>query len=220
MKLRCLGSGSSGNCYLLENETECIVIEQGMPFALAKILLDFNINKIVGAVQSHSHKDHAKYSKEYEKCGIPVFKPAETEKRTVTYGGFRIQAFPLVHDVPCFGFVFWHDEMEPLVFATDTEYVPVKFKSLRPSTLMIECNYQEKYLPEGRKADRQYGTHMEEQTTIRCVEANKTDALKTVILIHLSDGSCDPKEVMESVSAVAGEGVAVYTAKEGMVVNL
>lgn len=32
MKLKVLGSGSSGNCYILESETEALIIEVGLPF--------------------------------------------------------------------------------------------------------------------------------------------------------------------------------------------
>ena len=32
MKLKALGSGSSGNCYILENESEALIIEAGLPF--------------------------------------------------------------------------------------------------------------------------------------------------------------------------------------------
>lgn len=67
MKFRCLGSGSSGNCYILENDSEALIIEAGIPFMTVKKALDFNISKIVGVVVSHSHGDHAKYAGEYER---------------------------------------------------------------------------------------------------------------------------------------------------------
>ena len=73
MKFRCLGSGSSGNCYILENNSEALIIEAGIPFMAVKKALDFNISKIAGVVVSHSHGDHAKHVGEYEKSGISVF---------------------------------------------------------------------------------------------------------------------------------------------------
>ena len=59
MKLKVLGSGSSGNCYILESDAEALVIEAGLPFKEVKIALDFNISKIVGMICTHSHKDHS-----------------------------------------------------------------------------------------------------------------------------------------------------------------
>ena len=41
MKLKCLGSGSSGNCYILESDTEALIIEAGLPLKEVKIALGF-----------------------------------------------------------------------------------------------------------------------------------------------------------------------------------
>lgn len=223
MRLKCLASGSSGNCYLLDGESECLVIEQGMPMRLVKILLDFDVRRIVGGVQSHKHKDHSAYEKEYIKNGVPLFRPhkAPDLRLVEKFGSFTIQAFQVIHDANCFGFLIRHPECGPIVFATDTEYVPVTFRKIKPETLMLECSYQSKYLPEGEvKNDRQFKTHMEEQTMIRCVKANMTDALKHVILLHPSAGACDQKEVVQNVKAVVGETVTVEFAREGLTVEL
>jgi len=221
MRLRCLGSGSSGNCYLLENDAECLVIEQGIPMKEVKIALDFNISKIVGGIQSHSHKDHSAYAGEFEKCGIEIWRPNESGYKTRKFGGFKIQAFPLVHDVPCYGFVIWHQDCGPIVFATDTEYIPVTFRGIKPETLMVECSYQTEYLPEGSiKNDRQYLTHMECETTRRCVLANQTPSLRHVVLLHLSFAACNDKEVTEAVKNDLNGTVGVYTACKGMSIEL
>lgn len=55
MKLKVLGSSSVGNCYLLENDTECLVVEAGVPIMETKKALDFNVRKIQGVVISHEH---------------------------------------------------------------------------------------------------------------------------------------------------------------------
>lgn len=46
MRLKVLGSGSSGNCYILENENEALIIEAGLPFMEVKKALDFNVMKL------------------------------------------------------------------------------------------------------------------------------------------------------------------------------
>lgn len=55
MKLKVLGSSSSGNCYILENDAEALIIEAGVSFKEVKVALDFNIRKIQGVVVSHQH---------------------------------------------------------------------------------------------------------------------------------------------------------------------
>ena len=56
MILRILGSSSSGNCYLLENETECLMIECGIPIKEVKknILLDCGDCRLQSAISHHS----------------------------------------------------------------------------------------------------------------------------------------------------------------------
>lgn len=53
--MRCLSSSSSGNCYLLESKTECLVLEAGISFKEAKKALNFNISKVKGVLVSHEH---------------------------------------------------------------------------------------------------------------------------------------------------------------------
>ena len=47
MKLKVLGSSSAGNCYILESDTEALIIEAGLPFMEVKKALNFNVRKIV-----------------------------------------------------------------------------------------------------------------------------------------------------------------------------
>ena len=79
MRLKVLGSGSKGNCYILENETEALVIEAGLPLMEVKRALDFNVKKIKAVIVSHVHGDHHKYWHEYVMAGIPVFEPYKNE---------------------------------------------------------------------------------------------------------------------------------------------
>ena len=69
MRLRCLGSSSLGNCYLLENDRECLVLEAGLPMKEVKKALDFDISKIVGVLITHEHGDHAKYIRNIREPG-------------------------------------------------------------------------------------------------------------------------------------------------------
>jgi len=55
MELIVLGSSSKGNCYLLRNGNEVLIIECGIKFSEIKKMLNFNIKKIAGCVVSHSH---------------------------------------------------------------------------------------------------------------------------------------------------------------------
>lgn len=188
MKLKVLGSGSSGNCYILENRTEALIIEAGISFKEVKIALDFDISKIVGVIVSHEHSDHSKAVKEYEEAGIPVFRPyrLEMERQVGVFWGFVIKSFPLVHDVPCFGFVISHPECGKLVYISDTEYVKYRFKNL--NHILVEANYSKDLLSESEEAVKKrnhvLAGHMEIGTACEFLRVNQNSDLRNVVLQH------------------------------------
>lgn len=56
MKLKCLGSSSAGNCYLLtSNNGETLILDCGIPIKEIKKGLDWHIRWIRGMVISHAH---------------------------------------------------------------------------------------------------------------------------------------------------------------------
>lgn len=55
MNLTIVGSGSSGNCYILENDNEALIIEAGVKFTEIKKVLNFSLSKVRGVLISHEH---------------------------------------------------------------------------------------------------------------------------------------------------------------------
>lgn len=222
MKLKVLGSGSSGNCYILENDTEALIIEAGVSFKEVKIALDFNIKKIVGVVVGHQHGDHAKYVSEYEKSGIPVFKPyeSEMERQAKTYGRFTIKSFPLVHDVPCYGFLITQQKMGRLLYISDTQYCKYRFKNL--NHVLVEANYSKDILSvaeeDSEKRNHVLAGHMEIGTTCEFLRANNNPDLRNVVLMHLSAYNADPDRFEKMAAGVVD--APVYIAKKGLEVDL
>lgn len=242
MKFHCLGSGSSGNCYLLEDERECLVIEAGLPFKEVKKAIDFEVGKIVGVLVTHEHGDHAKYAKEYIKAGIFVgmSNGTETALNTMTHplmnpgfwyqmGGFNITPFRVVHDAAePLGFLIRHEKIGTLLFATDTEYIKQNFKALKVNHIMIECNYSQKIIDSRVKTgntlkglrDRVLQSHMSLETCKGFIEANKTSSLYNVCLLHLSDGNSNESEFKVEVQQIVGAGTEVFVAGPGLEITL
>ena len=222
MKLKCLGSGSSGNCYLLEDNKEALIIEAGISFREVKRALDFNIFKIVGVVVSHSHGDHARRCYEYENVGIPVFKPYEsvTGRQLCTFGNFVIHSFSLIHDVPCCGFLINHPDMGYFLYASDTEYIKYRFAgSIAPNYILVEANYSADLIDPGAENRTHVLTgHMELQTTLEFLRKNRSPALQKVILCHLSSNNADPVGFEQEVKQVVG--CPVWIAEKGLVVDV
>ena len=221
MQLKICNSGSSGNGYALIDRNETLLIEAGCRFIDIKKTLNFNISSIKGMCISHSHNDHYGYFDEYDRTGIKIYRPWVDEGIIAEcFGEFKVQAFSLVHDVPCYGFYITSGN-ERIVFATDTEYVPPKFTKVKPTTLMIECNYQDKYVSDVNvKRDRVYQTHMELATTKEFVRVNATDSLRNVVLLHLSENSAAAEEIVSEIKQVVDVDVNVVAARKGLTVDL
>lgn len=232
MKLKVLGSGSSGNCYILESDTEALVIEAGLPFREVKKALDFNIRKIVGVICSHGHKDHSGYVAEYEKAGIPVFKPYDGMKdMDLKKGaGFKTQAFPnqskdrhWFHgnndgaECPCYGFYVQHPDIGSLVYITDTECVRWRFSEV--NHILVEANFSKDLvsdIPEKRK--HVLTGHMEIETTCEFLKANNNPGLMNVVLLHLSSESSNAEDFKTKAEKVVD--CPVYVAQRGLEISL
>ena len=159
MKLKCLGSGSSGNCYLLiASNGETLIIDPGLQIKEIKKALNWNISCVVGAVCTHHHADHAKSVKDLEQMGISVFKPYESSK-TMSIGStdWTIQGFELTDkagkfmhtnadgsECQCYGFLISHPEMGRLLYITDTELVKWRFKNV--NQILVEANYSKEII--------------------------------------------------------------------------
>lgn len=234
MRLITVGTGSSGNTYLLTNGTETLVIDAGVPFMEVKKALDFVIQGIVGVIVTHTHKDHSKYASDYATAGIPVWKPYETAiakaegedlarwripHTRIGFGGFDIQSFECIHDVPCVGYVIQHKDIGKMVYVTDTEYVRYTFRNL--NVLLVEANYSDAYINrEAAKYRHVLTGHMSIDTAVSCIKVNASPDLNHVILCHLSDGWSNEKEFLEAVKAVVPAGCTVDVADAGRVVDV
>lgn len=223
MKLHILGSNSLGNGYVLEADNEALLIEAGVSIRKAKQALKWQLNKVVGAVISHEHNDHAKFVAEYAASGVVVLALKEVfnahgllgkpfTREIVPFagykvGGFKIQPLPVKHDVPCVGFIIQHDDMGKLLFITDT----ITFDYIVPSLnwVMIEANYADDILAENIARDpkkagqrkRLMNSHMELEETKRILAAQDLSDVDAIILIHLSDSNADEARFVDEVHA-------------------
>ena len=237
MKLKVLGSGSSGNCYLLESENEALLIECGVKFSEVKKAVNFNISKIVGCLVTHEHGDHCKYAKEVQQAGIQIYSSAGTamsiKVKSIlltagviqTIGDFKILPFDVIHDaIQPLGFLIQHWKFGTMLFATDLGYSPYTFKNL--NHILIECNHSIKILNENTKngriinknRERIIQGHMGLETCKELLEINDLKAVQNIVLLHLSDSNSNEKEFQEEIQNQTGK--PVYIAKKGLELNL
>lgn len=233
MRLIVAGTGSTGNCYILEGRTSSLMIECGVRFFDIKRALNFNYSRVAGVIMSHEHADHCRAAKDVAAAGINLFASAGTisalgfsshrlfaleENRSYAIGEFIVMPFTVKHDAAePFGFIIHHNECGNVLFLTDTAYSPYRFADL--NQIIIEANYSSDIVEErnilgsmnGALTSRVIGSHMSIDTCLRLLRANDLSKVNNIVLIHLSDGNSDERDFVQRVGAATGKTtIAAY----------
>lgn len=233
MRLKVIGSNSSGNAYLLESDTDTLLIECGVHIKKIKRALNFRVDN-VHAIVTHSHGDHACSIKDVLNAGIAVYASAETfeakgvlnhhRARTIKagfnylIGSFQVKPFAVNHDVPCFGFLIKHIECGLTLFLTDTYFCDYVFPGL--NNIIVECNHEEELLEANSPKflqDRIIQSHMNLNTCKDLLKANDLTAVNNIVLIHLSDSNSDAARFQREIKELTGKNV--HIAESGLVIE-
>ena len=234
MRLKCLGSSSAGNCYLLtSNSRETLILDCGIPIKEIKKGLNWNIMGIQGTVCTHCHSDHSLSLSELRNIGINVFYPSvDPNVGVVNFGNFRVQSFDLTtldgrwthtnadgSECPCCGFLITHKEMGRMIYATDTELIKWKFKDI--NHILLGVNYDKDLIDneDSAKVNHVYRGHMSIDTACDFVKANNSKNLQNVIMCHLSKDNAEPDLFIKKMQKVAPQA-NVYVARKGLEVEL
>lgn len=230
MNLKVIGTGSSGNCYLLYNKEEVLLLECGVSFKRIKEELNFDFSKVVGCLVTHEHGDHNKAIKEVLGAGVKIFASNGTleasgviehhnscpiqSKKMYQIGSFKIIPFDIRHDVKePLGFLINHSECGTTLFLTDSFYSPYKFSGL--NNLIIEANFCEDIIDAKLKFDRKFlrdrvlKSHLSIQKCIDLLNANDLTAVNNIVLIHLSDSNSNEIEFQKKVQEATGKNTIV-----------
>lgn len=234
MKLKVIGSNSSGNCYILDNGTEALIIEAGCKLHDVQVALEFDLKRVVGAIITHEHGDHSKYVANLLSYGIDVYASPGTLaaldiekshrskpiKRFCHYniGGFSIQPFDVLHDAAePFGYIIRHKDIGKLLFLTDTVYTQYKFPEL--TQIVVEANYCEEIIDRKLKEDRKFlrdriiQSHMSIQTCVELLKANDLSKVMNIVLIHLSENNSHEEQFIKRATQATGKLVKVASKK-------
>ncbi|QZY56683.1 MBL fold metallo-hydrolase [Crassaminicella profunda] len=240
MKLKVLGSGSKGNCYLLCSPTETLILECGLPYKTILKGLNFNLNSVVGCLVSHEHKDHSKGIHDLIKNGIDVYtskgtveacevtghriKVLESEK-AIKVGSFAVLPFTTQHDAAePLGFLIHHKEIGNLLFITDSYYCQYKFQDL--NHILIECNYSDEILKENLEKgliptslkNRLLKSHFSLGNVKEFLKVTDMKTVQNIMLIHLSDGNSNEAIFKEEIERLTGK--PTYVADKGLEVEV
>lgn len=212
MLLKTIATGSSGNCHALIADTgEILLLDLGENEKKIKKGIGWRISDVIGAIVTHKHADHSKSVKDFERMGIPVFKPYEnTETFVKKYSGFKIQAFDLTkidgrwthtdadgEPCACYGFLIEHKEMGRMIYITDAAIVKWRFKNINHILLGVNYDKDMIYPDNEGKKNHIFGGHLEIGTACEFVKANNSDSLHNVIMCHLSADNADSDKFIE-----------------------
>ncbi|MEK4025827.1 MBL fold metallo-hydrolase [Sporosarcina sp. FSL W7-1283] len=231
IEIQTLATGSTGNCYMIDDGRTQLLIECGISFRNIQKALDFKTSNIAGVLVSHEHKDHCKAVKDVADRGLDIYmsqgtadaisimhhriRPIEC-KKTFRLGTWTILPFDVQHDAAePFGFLIANDAGDKLLFATDTYYIKYKFSGL--THLMVECNYSYKILSENINSgripeflkNRVMKSHFSLENVITFLKANDLSKVQEIHLLHLSDSNSDEKLFKKEVQAATGKLVFV-----------
>lgn len=236
MQLNILGSSSKGNCYILENDSEALIIECGVRIADIKKALCFSFQKVVGCLVTHEHGDHAKSINEMMTMGVDVYTSHGTMKalgmnvdhhrlKTIRageifrVGNFKVLPFKIQHDVAePLGFIINHPETGNVLFITDSYYVSDTFRNIH--NIIIEANFSQEIIDrkvkEGASPEflrnRIFKSHMSLETCKKTLKANDLSKVHNIVLIHLSDGNSNAAQFQSEIEALTGKKVTIADA--------
>ncbi len=241
MKLRILGSSSSGNCYLFQAiDGETLIVECGTDIKEIKKALNFDMKNVVGCLVSHEHGDHSKSAQKLLDAGIDCYMSEGTcdalslnhhraiilgEFKKITIGSYKVMAFKTQHDCKDpVGFWIYHPEMGLTIFATDTFYVEYIFEGM--NNILIECNYAKdilyKNVADGiitkTLKDRTLKSHFELENVKGFLTANNLLGVKNICLLHLSDRNSDACRFKKEIEELTGINTTI--AEPGVEIDL
>lgn len=214
-KVLTIGSGSNGNCYMIESGGEVLMLEAGCKMSDIIRLSPFRFTEIVGCLVSHQHSDHFYKStvKDLVKRGINIYVGNDvsfevagrgifglSDYENTPIGHFIVRTFKVPHNVPNYGFLITTPTKEKILFVTDAERCPVRADV---DLVMMECNNDEDTIIDNLVNDEPGPGHPEFHMSLKdctkaCV-ANTSVHTKHIMLIHMSGSNVNESMAVDTI---------------------
>lgn len=226
-----ISTGSTGNCYLLDDGASKLLIECGITFKEIQKALNFETSELCGCLVTHSHKDHSKGVKSLLERGIDVYMTkGESDalninhhrlkniekKKPFKVGSFTFLAFDAMHDTADpVGFMIKSDNGKSCLFVTDSYYIKYKFPAV--NIMAVEVNYDEQTIEENYKSgklhkklyERVVKSHMSLKTALEFFKSNDLSKVEEIHLLHLSDSNSNAERIYNEVVRATGKLVFI-----------
>lgn len=228
MKVCSLASSSKGNCTIVYNDNQILIVDMGITLSeleekLNKIKL--SCSNIIGAIVSHEHSDHTKgLASLHKKYNVPVFchfnsvsgviKKSKLPSSAIIrfnsdfeIGDFKISSFEVSHDVYCVGFNIYENENKISIVTDLGHTTNAIVERLYNSRLVIlEANHDEKMVVASTKyppilKSRILGMkgHLSNTTSAKVVAELAQHNVKQILFGHLSEENNTPELCYETI---------------------
>ncbi len=223
IRLRVLGSGSSGNASLVAAGDTTALVEAGLSareLGKRAQAAGCDPERIAGILVSHEHADHSRGALPFaRRHDIPIFCTAGTWRRIrpddpdgvlwvrlvpsrpLRIGELEVIGFPTPHDAEeSVGFRFQHAGASA-VLVTDIGHISTETERAieGASLLLIESNYDEQELHESRypfSTRRRIASqvgHLSNGALAAYLRRRLPHSVRTVVLAHLSENTNSPE---------------------------
>lgn len=193
MVFSCLGTGSMGNCYLVESGKSKILLDAGIKFD--SILKKVNLNDVDFCFISHKHNDHSKCKGKLHSRGVEIIDGGINSRwrKNSNIGKFEgnIYTFGVSHgDTTCSGCIL-ENVHDTILYITDFNLCTWDLSCFKFTSVIVECNYCEYKITQELintdfKIKRQINTHMGVDGCVRFLKTLDLSRCDEIILVHKS----------------------------------
>lgn len=222
MKVCSLASSSKGNCTVVYNEQEILLVDMGITLKDLEEKFDrlkLDMDRIVGVLISHEHSDHTKgilsLARKYD---IPIYchydsvegviRKTKVSSLCITrfadsefkVGHFRVSSFKVSHDVPCVGYNIFENSNK-ISIVTDLGYTTkdIVERLFESRLVILEANHDEdmvlastKYPPVLKQRILSNRGHLSNISSAKVVAELATHGVRQVLFAHLSEENNTP----------------------------
>ncbi len=237
MDITILASGSTGNCYHVNDSKTSLLLDAGIPIKAIHVGCGFQLSRVSGCLVTHYHGDHSKSVKSLLKAGVDVYMPREEAEvcgiphshrlhylmhrddgySSFPVGTFNILPFRVEHDTPApVGYLIASRSTgEKLLYFTDSYYLRYRFTGL--THIIGEVNYDNEsvwdHIEDGStpaaRAKRLFSSHMSLDTFLEFLDATDTCRLRQIYICHMSNDHGNADKISRAVRQETGAEVYV-----------
>lgn len=136
-------------------------------------------------------------------------------------GSFDVSCFDLPHNGTWNNGFLIKVDGQKVLYMTDFEYCKYRFKKQAVNHIIIECNYQQRFVDRDLpNYEHKIRGHCSFDTCLDFIRENKTSQLRTVTIIHMGGDTCNPQECVDEIKKVVGASVNVDYARPGLEVEM